>query len=320
MGSVSSSFCPSLASPVPEVKYPRGIINPNYPGFQHLAHTLAEHFVDHQFDQSDSDVSEFEVELKSSADSDNGNNNNDTDLDKIEEILRGVFKSKESPSIESNGKFDGVAFCRNDLNEMNDKCDVINFSNGIPSMNDDLKVIIGDPKRMCTTPDILIKSSSYEEHIDFAEINEKPDILKNVFASDAVDGDQKMVANEKCESLDQIDKCEHGQWSITPIDIVGNFEQEVEREFGLIWSSSSDDEMCVAAKNQVEEISQDKTNSMYDKVSDNICIVSDNSSKQIVNLSGHLVHLKVVLASMMNRGIFRSSRSVEFNTFNKKKE
>lgn len=27
--------------------YPRGIINPNYPGFQHLAHTLAEHFIDH---------------------------------------------------------------------------------------------------------------------------------------------------------------------------------------------------------------------------------------------------------------------------------
>lgn len=28
-------------------RYPRGIINPNYPGFQHLAHTLAEHFIDH---------------------------------------------------------------------------------------------------------------------------------------------------------------------------------------------------------------------------------------------------------------------------------
>lgn len=28
-------------------RYPRGIINPNYPGFQHLAHTLSEHFIDH---------------------------------------------------------------------------------------------------------------------------------------------------------------------------------------------------------------------------------------------------------------------------------
>lgn len=41
-------------------RYPRGIINPNYPGFQHLAHTLAEHFIDHhQFEQSsDSEISE----------------------------------------------------------------------------------------------------------------------------------------------------------------------------------------------------------------------------------------------------------------------
>lgn len=39
--------------------YPRGIINPNYPGFQHLAHTLADHFIDHQFDQSsDSEISD----------------------------------------------------------------------------------------------------------------------------------------------------------------------------------------------------------------------------------------------------------------------
>lgn len=41
--------------------YPRGITNPNYPGFQHLAHTLAEHFIDQQFDQSyqsDSDISD----------------------------------------------------------------------------------------------------------------------------------------------------------------------------------------------------------------------------------------------------------------------
>lgn len=267
--SVSSSFCPSLASPEPEVKYPRGIINPNYPGFQHLAHTLAEHFVDHQFEQSDSDVSEFEVELKTSVDSDNGNNNY-TDLDKIEEILKGVFKSKESPTVESNGKFDGVAFGDNDLNEMNDKCDVINYTNDIPSMTEDLKVINGDPKRVYTTPDILIKSNSFEEHIDFTEISEKPDILKNVFADDDIDGDQMLVSGKCDESNDHVDKCEHGQWSITPIDIVGNFEQEVEREFGLIVSgyksSSSDDEMCVSVKSRVDEISRDKTNSMCDKV------------------------------------------------------
>lgn len=269
MRSVSSSFCPSLASPEPEVKYPRGIINPNYPGFQHLAHTLAEHFVDHHFEQSDSEVSEFEVELKTSSDSDNGNNNavND-DLDKIEEILRGVFNSKESPAVEPNEKFDSTLFRPNvnDLNEMKDGRDII--TDNVPSMEEHSTALPSDTKRIYSTPDILIKSNSTEEHIDFTEINEQPDILKNVFASDAVVVSDQMVINDKCENYELVEKCEHGQWSITPIDIVGNFEQEVEREFGLIVSgyksSSSDDEMCVT--NQADEVGGDISCSMHDKV------------------------------------------------------
>uniref|UniRef100_A0A034V843 Schwannomin-interacting protein 1 n=2 Tax=Bactrocera dorsalis TaxID=27457 RepID=A0A034V843_BACDO len=48
--------------------FPRGIINPNYPGFQHLAHTLSEHFIGcTPSDSYDSDMSECEMEL--SADS-----------------------------------------------------------------------------------------------------------------------------------------------------------------------------------------------------------------------------------------------------------
>lgn len=68
-------------------RYPRGIINPNYPGFQHLAHTLAEHFIDHPFEHSsDSEISEdfdFDVAYRSgnlgivNIMSDPNNNNND---------------------------------------------------------------------------------------------------------------------------------------------------------------------------------------------------------------------------------------------------
>ncbi|KAG4070745.1 hypothetical protein HA402_010971 [Bradysia odoriphaga] len=227
-------------------------------------------------------------------------NNNDAELDKIEEILKGVFKSKESPSVESNGRFDSVVFGHNDLHEMNDKCDVINFTNDIPSMKEDVQVrTTGDPKRRYTTPDILIKSNSCEEHIDFTtEINERPDILKNVFASDASDGDQ-MLANEKCDEIhDQIDKCELGQWSITPIDIVGNFEQEVEREFGLIVSgyksSSSDDEMCVSVKSQVDEISRDQASSMYEKMTD---AVLSNAKETINTTIGECAHDQLKLNS-----------------------
>lgn len=271
MRSVSSSICSSLASPEPEVKYPRGIINPNYPGFQHLAHTLAEHFVDHHFEQSDSEVSEFEVELKTASDSDNGNNNviND-DLDKIEEILKGVFNSQKSPVVDPNAEFESKLFCHsgNDVNKMKDKCDVINTTNDVPPMTDDSTVINPDKKRMYSTPDILIKTNSFEEHVDCTDINEQPDILKNVFANDVVS--DQVGSNEKCETYENVEKCEHGQWSITPIDIVGDFEQEVEREFGLIVSgyksSSSDDEMCVSMKNQVDEIGRCKNSSMQDKV------------------------------------------------------
>lgn len=267
--SVSSSFCPSLESPEPEVKYPRGIINPNYPGFQHLAHTLAEHFVDHH-EQSDSEISEFEVELKTSSDFDNGNNNNNIneDLDKIEQILKGVFNSKELPAVAPNVKFENKFLCHNvtDINKMKDKCDVLNINN-VTSMKQDSKVIAAETKRIYSTPDILIKSNSSEEHIDYTDINEQPDILKNVFTSDVSD---QVVINEKCENYEVVEKCEQGQWSITPIDIVGNFEQEVEREFGLIVSgyksSSSDDEMCVSVKKQVDDIGGDKNSSMFDKV------------------------------------------------------
>lgn len=72
--SPSVSSCADLSSPDPNDlqqhrRYPRGIINPNYPGFQHLAHTLAEHFIDHQFEHSsDSEISEdfdFDVAYRS---------------------------------------------------------------------------------------------------------------------------------------------------------------------------------------------------------------------------------------------------------------
>lgn len=93
--SPSPSSCADLSSPDPNDleksrRYPRGIINPNYPGFQHLAHTLAEHFIDHhQFEQSsDSEISEdfdFDVVYRSGnlgnvnimSGIDDSNNNND---------------------------------------------------------------------------------------------------------------------------------------------------------------------------------------------------------------------------------------------------
>lgn len=88
--SPAPSSCADLSSPdqqdLQQRNYPRGIINPNYPGFQHLAHTLAEHFVDHHHFEpsSDSDLSEdfdfdvaFRVRNFDNVNIMNDNNNND---------------------------------------------------------------------------------------------------------------------------------------------------------------------------------------------------------------------------------------------------
>ncbi|XP_053958056.1 uncharacterized protein LOC128863123 [Anastrepha ludens] len=66
---LTSPTSSSVSLGTPQRSYfPRGIINPNYPGFQHLAHTLSEHFIGcTPSDSYDSDMSECEMEL--SADS-----------------------------------------------------------------------------------------------------------------------------------------------------------------------------------------------------------------------------------------------------------
>ncbi|XP_036321091.1 uncharacterized protein LOC118735443 isoform X1 [Rhagoletis pomonella] len=66
---LTSPTSSSVSLSTPQRSYfPRGIINPNYPGFQHLAHTLSEHFIGcTPSDSCDSDMSECEMEL--SADS-----------------------------------------------------------------------------------------------------------------------------------------------------------------------------------------------------------------------------------------------------------
>ncbi|XP_011190239.2 uncharacterized protein Schip1_1 isoform X1 [Zeugodacus cucurbitae] len=66
---LTSPTSSSVSLSTPQRSYfPRGIINPNYPGFQHLAHTLSEHFIGcTPSDSYDSDMSECEMEL--SADS-----------------------------------------------------------------------------------------------------------------------------------------------------------------------------------------------------------------------------------------------------------
>lgn len=106
--SPSSSSCAELSSPDQfdlRRNFPRGIINPNYPGFQHLAHTLTEHFVDHhQLEPlSDSEISEdFEYESYRAQNLDKMNDNNNNNGIAASDV---VDKNKNSNiSMNKNNK------------------------------------------------------------------------------------------------------------------------------------------------------------------------------------------------------------------------
>lgn len=223
--------------------YPRGIINPNYPGFQHFAHTLSEHFIEHQNtnvqsgNMSDSDSSELECDVhkiesaKVPAENmvdfendgiacdPNGNSIIDTtadieredNLNKVAEILRTVFESNSSHLLSAID-----TFAEKESNDIDNVFDDNATMTGCIIQYDELDTMVDSPP-----PDILQKSSSSES--GFESSAEKPDILLNV--SDEPDCVQSttLLTVEKEESN-----------SVTPVDIVGNFEQEVQREIGLL--------------------------------------------------------------------------------------
>lgn len=225
--------------------YPRGIINPNYPGFQRFAHTLSEHFIEHQNsnvqsgNMSDSDLSEVESDtqndsLKMNAnildfenvriDCDpNGNSIVETEsvdierednLNKVAEILRTVFESNSSHlsnAIETLSVKETTP--EKETNIYNEFDEYFKMTDCMIEC-DEFNGMIGSQP-----PDILQKSSSSES--GFESNAEKPDILLDV--SDQNDCDGTLLMAEKDESN-----------SITPVDIVGNFEQEVQREIGLL--------------------------------------------------------------------------------------
>lgn len=280
----SPSTCPSsVVDHTPEPLNYRGIINPNYPGFQHLAHTLSEHFFDeHHFAHSseDSDLSEFETDHMDPA-SQNGNNGNiinnnhsnpfctgvpnttahSETLTKIEEIIRGAFKSSDEdddgpiPISESSNQADEMEFGKAepqpkrdiDAAEGDDDGDYISYtmldSSGEPSLDAtqlpqfnahfDIDNKADAPMRQIT-PDILQKTdllklmktpstehATAETVIPLQSPDSQPDILQNVVA----------VAPH-CRSVEANGDAHDGDVE----DIVGNFEMEVEHELGRVVS------------------------------------------------------------------------------------
>lgn len=188
----------------------------------------------------------------------NGNRNirGDKNLSKVEEILRTVFESNSShlrtaieTLTEHESNTDAYWFTANhmetesdQMTSMNDNdfvdasseiiaCDLKTYLRRYDEAGVDLDVhSIGmncdklTPEE--TPPDIIQKSSSSDNGFDVK--TDKPDILQNVATDRNVPASLSPVQNERDEP--------NNQWSITPVDIVGNFEQEVERELGLLYN------------------------------------------------------------------------------------
>lgn len=214
MSPTSSSPSESLRSPEPN--FTRGIINPNYPGFQHLAHTLSEHFLDHNFEHlSDSDISEDFDSNPTNINSEHFNNNN------FDEII----KNKES--VETNPFI--IMMAEQSDNNFNAEEKIVN------------------------TPDILIKNvdENFEENKTITKPmfdDFKPDLLKNINVDQiATENDLTKIDDQNGKILLNSTQCKTNEnqitpndysslQSITPLDIVGDFEREIEQEIGLIVS------------------------------------------------------------------------------------
>lgn len=180
-------------------------------------------------------------------------------LSKVEEILRTVFESNSSllsSAIEREHDLCGETCLMNDFENKNENdmtdiddelitCDLETYLRRYDNeAGIDLDVYSFIKTKKITSPieppDVIRKSDSRDSGFESAE---KPDILQNV--------KEKIDAEDNCESLTlRQEKDEtNSQWSITPVDIVGDFEQEVKRELGLLMNGYNINTECEYKRN-----------------------------------------------------------------------
>uniref|UniRef100_A0A1B0D097 Uncharacterized protein n=1 Tax=Phlebotomus papatasi TaxID=29031 RepID=A0A1B0D097_PHLPP len=282
------SSTPSMSSPEPN--YTRGIINPNYPGFQHLAHTLSEHFANYNFEQltDDSEISEEcdnDLSLGGGVDFVNNFNNNNHFAENSN-IL-----SENGNDVEKNINLLQTSECKIFCEEKN--LALVSFEEKISNAAVDAKWLKDEAKgkRDLPTPDILLKSEDTPEADNFCmndtpsetspHANFQPDLLRNIDGSREIKRqhrDVEIVGKIEIETqsrqeehivkrdepdVAQQQKAQNGVgdvhvnctdeehteddegeikkmttpvWGATPVDIVGDFGEEVEREIVLIVS------------------------------------------------------------------------------------
>ncbi|KAH8353371.1 hypothetical protein KR084_010508 [Drosophila pseudotakahashii] len=172
----------------------KGITNPNYPGFQKFAHTLSDDYIEY----SDMECNESDL----------------TDSDREDDQI--PFRNKVVSKAASE-KFENAQ----DL--MLNNCDKLAFDNGNTYSFEQTGIISSPPN----IPDIVNKNYSGTSENSMRTLN-KPDLIYNLSQNYSTNSDfspWSCTINSKYEGQLQ------GQ---SPIDIVGDFGGEVEREFELL--------------------------------------------------------------------------------------
>ncbi|XP_061393540.1 schwannomin-interacting protein 1 homolog [Musca vetustissima] len=259
--------------------FPRGIINPNYPGFQHLAHTLSEHFVTSSpSDSFESDMSEYDMDLsadsfdsltedRSQIELNNFNNNTTQSItmnpdgypnhrhenfDYIHEEEGDLYlvdcDKGHRPSFDDD---DEANRNRNSHQSDNNPFNLTDLQDGVQSKLTLLEAEHNNTTQkeqmpVSITPDILIKNHHHHQQMEtqFKKEN-RPDLLRGVSPHSIK---ESLHQSEPPLTVDIHHQGHHGfntrhaemkdemSFGLTPVDIIGDFGQEVEREFGLLVS------------------------------------------------------------------------------------
>ncbi|XP_074029934.1 schwannomin interacting protein 1 isoform X2 [Leptinotarsa decemlineata] len=196
----------------------RGIVNPNYPGFQHLAHTLVS---DPDFTDDDLECDAFTAKLE--AEANNNNNVEDTDykidsvnrLDSVENIQK-VFYDKTVFNIEEDSEFNqnSESSSGNSNNSDEDTEVRVQLNIKIEERETPLENIVGD--------------FSEEVHAELGKVTlEKENVLEDPYEPPKV---EKAVVQELEEAVEKLQVIK----DLKPSAIKYNIEPNVEQPFGKL--------------------------------------------------------------------------------------
>lgn len=275
--------------------FPRGIVNPNYPGFQHLAHTLSEDIVrSPSWISYDSDTSDYEMDLSDdscdsipndSIASQIFNNNNSETINEVGVHLKGTsnhvdsgFQVKQQSNhhqfeIESHSiaTTEGVSnpitmnaiqmapIFKDNKNSAKEGNILLNINTlgrnmeSVLTLEENAEITSKNSQGMPTTPDILMENWNTHRIDHELKKENRPDLLCGVTSPQTpntltnssnqitslqnFEGKLTELRNETdAQFFSSYSLRDEISLGLTPVDIIGDFGQEVEREFGLLVS------------------------------------------------------------------------------------